>query len=191
MSRPSRSTPAKSPTASFSSSCAKGGYDDQRFWSDADWAWIKEHGISHPHFWLERQGQWFYRAMFEEVPLPLDWPVYVSHAEASAYARFAGKSFPPKPSSIARLTARRKAWSAHIPGAMHLPAMRRGNFDFQRWDPVAVGVLSRRPQRFRSGGHSRQRLGVDRLPLCSPSQDLSLFPFTPATRRTSLMESIT
>ena len=32
--------------------------------------------------------------MFENVPLPLDWPVYVSHAEASAYARWAGKALP-------------------------------------------------------------------------------------------------
>ncbi len=39
-------------------------------------------------------GQWLYRAMFEEIPLPLDWPVYVSHAEATAYARWAGKSLP-------------------------------------------------------------------------------------------------
>ena len=32
--------------------------------------------------------------MFDEVPLPLDWPVYVSHAEAAAYARWAGKELP-------------------------------------------------------------------------------------------------
>ena len=32
--------------------------------------------------------------MFEEIPLPLDWPVYVSHAEASAYATWAGKRLP-------------------------------------------------------------------------------------------------
>jgi len=32
--------------------------------------------------------------MFDEVPLPLDWPVYVSHAEAAAFARWAGKSLP-------------------------------------------------------------------------------------------------
>ena len=35
-----------------------------------------------------------YRSMFDEIPLPLDWPVYVSHAEASAYARWAGKALP-------------------------------------------------------------------------------------------------
>ena len=32
--------------------------------------------------------------MFDELPLPLDWPVYVSHAEASAYARWQGKALP-------------------------------------------------------------------------------------------------
>ena len=30
--------------------------------------------------------------MFEALPLPLDWPVYVSHAEASAYAAWKGKA---------------------------------------------------------------------------------------------------
>ena len=32
--------------------------------------------------------------MFDHLPLPLQWPVYVSHAEASAYARWAGKALP-------------------------------------------------------------------------------------------------
>ena len=37
---------------------------------------------------------WLYRGMFEEVPLPLDAPVYVSHAEASAFARRLERSLP-------------------------------------------------------------------------------------------------
>ena len=32
--------------------------------------------------------------MFDEIPLPLNWPVYVSHAESSAYACWAGKLLP-------------------------------------------------------------------------------------------------
>ena len=36
------------------------------------------------------RGQWCYRGMFEEIPLPLDWPVYVTHDEAQAYARWSG-----------------------------------------------------------------------------------------------------
>ncbi len=32
--------------------------------------------------------------MFDEVALPLDWPVYVSHAEANAYAQWQRKRLP-------------------------------------------------------------------------------------------------
>jgi ergothioneine biosynthesis protein EgtB len=117
----------------------EGGYDDQRFWSDADWSWIKQHDIHHPCFWFMREGRSFYRAMFEEIPLPLDWPVYVSHAEAAAYARFAGKSLPTEAQfhraayGTPEGTERAYPWGNVTPDAAH------GNFDSQRWDPVAVG----------------------------------------------------
>src|SRR5262249_39981214 len=70
------------------------GYENRSLWSDADWDWKMAQKISHPAFWRKSDGQGLYRAMFEEIPLPLDWPAYVSHAEASAYARWAGKSLP-------------------------------------------------------------------------------------------------
>ena len=35
-------------------------------------------GAKLPHFWKRRGDSIFYRGMFQEVPLPLDWPVYVS-----------------------------------------------------------------------------------------------------------------
>ncbi|MFZ1084727.1 MAG: SUMF1/EgtB/PvdO family nonheme iron enzyme [Terracidiphilus sp.] len=117
----------------------EGGYDDRHLWSAEDWVWIKEQQIGHPRLWFKRQDQWFYRAMFEEVPLPLDWPVYVSHAEAAAYARFVGKDIPTEaqfhraaygtPSGVERVYP----WGDAPPDAG------RGNFDFERWDPVAVG----------------------------------------------------
>ncbi len=47
-----------------------------------------------PPFWFERSGEWFYRAMFAEIPLPLDWPVYTTQEQATAYARWAGKKLP-------------------------------------------------------------------------------------------------
>lgn len=71
-----------------------GGYRDRALWADADWKWNTGQGISHPVFWVQRGDGWAYRSMFDEIPLPLDWPVYVSHAEASAYARWAGKALP-------------------------------------------------------------------------------------------------
>src|SRR5260370_41714145 len=51
-------------------------------------------GAAPPHFWTQRDGQWFYRGMFAEIPLPLHAPVYVTHVEARAYARWSGKELP-------------------------------------------------------------------------------------------------
>ena len=71
-----------------------GGYNNSALWTVDDWVWRTANKISHPAFWIRRGDAWAYRSMFDELPLPLDWPVYVSHAEASAYARWAGKSLP-------------------------------------------------------------------------------------------------
>jgi ergothioneine biosynthesis protein EgtB len=116
-----------------------GGYDDQRFWSAADWAWIKERKIGHPHLWFKRNDQWSYRAMFEELPLPLDWPVYLSHAEAAAYARFDGASLPTEAEFHRAAYGTPHVIERLYPWGDAPPDSSRGNFDFQRWDPVAVG----------------------------------------------------
>ena len=117
----------------------EGGYDDQSFWSDADWAWIKEHGVTHPRFWIERDGQWFYRAMFEDVPLPLGWPVYVSHAEASAYSRFVGKPLPTEAQFHRAAYGSPHGVEHEYPWGDASPGVGHGNFNFQHWDPVTVG----------------------------------------------------
>jgi iron(II)-dependent oxidoreductase len=75
-----------------------------------------------PAFWEERDGAWMWRAMFEAVPLPLSWPVYVTWDEADAYARWAG----------ARLMTEAEYVRA-VEGAAP------GNCDFKRWDPEPVG----------------------------------------------------
>lgn len=71
-----------------------GGYQDRTLWTPADWEWRTAQDISHPAFWVRSGDSWSYRSMFDEIPLPPDWPAYVSHAEASAYARWAGKALP-------------------------------------------------------------------------------------------------
>ena len=71
-----------------------GGYSDRALWAPADWEWKTAWGISHPVFWVRRGDKWAYRSMFDEIPLPSEWPVYTSHAEASAYARWANMALP-------------------------------------------------------------------------------------------------
>jgi ergothioneine biosynthesis protein EgtB len=117
----------------------EGGYDDRRFWGDEDWDWIKAQNITHPNLWFMLQNQWFYRAMFEEIPLPLDWPVYVSHAEASAYARFAGESLPTEAQFHRAAYGTPEGVEQAYPWGDAAPDATRGNFAFHHWDPVAVG----------------------------------------------------
>jgi len=60
--------------------------------------------------------------MFEALPLPLNWPVYVSHAEASAYARWKGRRL------MTEAEFHRAAEGASA-----------GHHDFAGFDPIPVG----------------------------------------------------
>jgi len=116
-----------------------GGYEHRSLWSDAGWQWISSSGRSFPAFWLPNGDSWRYRTMFEEIPLPLDWPVYVSHEEASAYARWIGKDLPSEAEWHRAACATREGGERPYPWGAEAPSPRHGNFDFERWDPVPVG----------------------------------------------------
>ncbi len=117
----------------------EGGYDDRRYWSDAEWAWIKEQKIGHPRFWNLHEGRFLYRGMFEEVELPLDWPVYVSHAEAAAYTRFTGFSLPTEAQYHRAAYGTPDGSERLYPWGNSAPDDGHGNFNFERWDPISVG----------------------------------------------------
>jgi 5-histidylcysteine sulfoxide synthase len=69
----------------------EGGYDNQDYWSEESWQWKTQSNIQHPKFWLPHNGSYHYRAMFDEIELPFDWPVEVNHHEAMAYCRWDGQ----------------------------------------------------------------------------------------------------
>jgi gamma-glutamyl hercynylcysteine S-oxide synthase len=116
-----------------------GGYEHRSLWSDAGWEWIKSNDRAFPAFWIRNGDSWTYRAMYEEIPLPLDWPVYVSHEEASAFARWIGKELPSEAEWHRAACATREGGERPYPWGAEAPTARHGNFDFERWDPVAVG----------------------------------------------------
>jgi iron(II)-dependent oxidoreductase len=118
------------------------GYENQALWNESDWKWKTQQNISHPVFWSQMNGEWQYRTMFENVPLPLDWPVYVSRAEASAYARWTGKTLPTEAQWQRAAYGTPEGPERQFPWGAEAPNRRFGNFDFERWDPTPVGAFS-------------------------------------------------
>jgi iron(II)-dependent oxidoreductase len=107
-----------------------GGYQSRALWTGEEWAWLQEEGLRHPNFWVPStraslSSGWMWRGMFEDIPLPLSWPVYVSQAEASAYARWKGRRLPTE-----------AEWHRAAEGAMP------GNIDFQSWEPLPAGSFA-------------------------------------------------
>jgi ergothioneine biosynthesis protein EgtB len=115
-----------------------GGYADKANWSAADWDWKAQTGLEHPHFWLQDGEGWAYRGLFDKQRLPMHWPVYVSHAEASAYCRWAGKRLPTEGQwhraayGTPAGTERDYPWGTAAPEVIH------GNFNFVNLNPAPV-----------------------------------------------------
>jgi formylglycine-generating enzyme required for sulfatase activity len=81
-------------------------------------------GAAPPFFWLDRAGEWRYRGMFADVALPLAAPVYVTHDEATAYAKWRGMRLP------SEAEYQRAASSGSV----------SANVDFRHWDPIPVNA---------------------------------------------------
>ena len=132
--------------AQFAEFVAAGGYGDARWWQPEDWRWVQSERIEHPLFWERADRGWRWRGMFELMPLPMAWPVYVSHAEAAAYARWRGGRLPTE------AEYQRAAFGgneAEVVGAGPRPRLHpwgeatpvdvHGVFDFSSWDPQPAG----------------------------------------------------
>ena len=94
-----------------------------------------EQGGAAPFFWRMRNGQWHLRRMFDEIPLPLDAPVYATYEQAASYSRAAGASLPTEAEwhrAAYRSDDHAYPWGNTAPNGAH------GNFDFAHWDPVSV-----------------------------------------------------
>ena len=97
-------------------------------------------GAAAPHFWVSRNGCWLYRGMFDEIPLPLDHPVYVTHDEAVAYASWRGKSLPTEAQFHRAAYGSPYGAERAYPWGDGAPAAHYGNFDFNGWDPASVSA---------------------------------------------------
>jgi ergothioneine biosynthesis protein EgtB len=117
-----------------------GGYQAPQWWRSEDWAWIESAGITHPAFWERDGDRWFWRGMFERVPLPMDWPVYVTWAEANAFARWRRLRLPTEAEYHRAAFGTPEGHERRYPWGETIGADVPGNFDFVRWDPEPVGA---------------------------------------------------
>jgi ergothioneine biosynthesis protein EgtB len=126
--------------AAFMEFVEAGGYRDRRWWRDEDWAWVTAEGVSAPQFW-EKDGQrWYWRAMFERVPLPHAWPVYVTWAEANAFAAWRGLRLPTEAEFHRAAYGTPEGDERRYPWGNTMPEVPPANFDFERWDPEPAGA---------------------------------------------------
>ncbi len=119
-----------------------GGYERRDFWTEDGWAWRQRVHHEHPAFWV-REGKGFrYRTLFDELPLDqvADWPVYVSWAEAAAYARWQGAALPTEPELHRTMYGAEGGVERAYPWGGAAPRPEHGNFGYSRWAPTPVGA---------------------------------------------------
>jgi ergothioneine biosynthesis protein EgtB len=116
-----------------------GGYNEPRWWRPDDWRWVQDDKVRHPLFWERHDSTWRWRAMFDLFPLPLAWPVYVSHAEAHAYAAWRGARLPTEAEFQRAAYGTAEATERAYPWGDDALTSDRGVFDFFGWDPQPAG----------------------------------------------------
>jgi ergothioneine biosynthesis protein EgtB len=116
-----------------------GGYTQPQWWTPAAFDWVRDEKITHPRFWTRTDGSWKWHGMFEEIDLPPEWPVYVSQAEAAAYARWVGARLPTEAEYHRAAFGEPSGRERPYPWGNERPDESRGLFDFRSWSPVAVG----------------------------------------------------
>jgi iron(II)-dependent oxidoreductase len=114
-----------------------GGYQKENLWSPAAWQWVQQRQQNHPQFWKRAGSNWLWHGFFEEHPLPLRWPVYVTQAEAAAYAQWKGSSLPTE-AEWHRAAFGDEPQSGY-PWGSAAPTLKHGNFGFANGSPVSVG----------------------------------------------------
>ena len=107
--------------------------------TNGDYLAFVEAGGAAPSFWIERDGAWWLRTVYDEIPLPLSWPVYVTHDEAEAFARSSGGRLPTEAEYQRAAYGTPDGEERAYPWGDAEPSERHGNFAFRRFDPEPIG----------------------------------------------------
>ncbi len=119
-----------------------GGYHDERWWSEAGWAWRMEASLEHPGCWQRHgAGSWSRNRFGWHEDLPHDEPVqHVCWYEADAYARWRGRRLPSEAEweKAASWDPRRQAKRTY-PWGDDEPGPTTANLGQHRFGPSPVG----------------------------------------------------
>jgi iron(II)-dependent oxidoreductase len=122
-----------------------GNYDNPQYWRPEDWIWKEKENMKHPVFWRQHEdGSYVVKLLFsEEIPIAqvVNWPVFVSWAEATAYAKWRGRSI------ISEGQYQRAAYTSpndnserQYPWGNEAPTPEHCNVDWNSWAPTPVGT---------------------------------------------------
>jgi gamma-glutamyl hercynylcysteine S-oxide synthase len=106
--------------------------------TNADWLEFVHAGGPVPTFWREREGEYFVRGTFEELPLPRSWPVWVSNQQAQAYAAWRGAGLATEAQYHRAAFGSPAGLERPLPWGGDTPLATHGNFDLARFDPEPV-----------------------------------------------------
>jgi formylglycine-generating enzyme required for sulfatase activity len=107
--------------------------------TNADYLEFVKNGGQPPVFWERRGDAWYWRGMFDVVPLPMSWPVYVSQADATQYANWRGHRLPTEAEFQRAAYGTASGDERHYPWGDANPSPTYGVFDFASWDPEPAG----------------------------------------------------
>ncbi|MBV8727657.1 MAG: SUMF1/EgtB/PvdO family nonheme iron enzyme [Candidatus Eremiobacteraeota bacterium] len=106
--------------------------------TNADYLNFVNAGGPVPPFWVRRGDEWRLRGAFEELPLPMSWPVYASHRIADSYAQWRGMRLPTESEYHRAAFGSPAGEERAFPWGAQAPESRFGNFNLARYDPEPV-----------------------------------------------------
>ena len=106
--------------------------------TNGDYLQFVRNGGPVPPFWIERDGDFMLLGVFEELPLPLSWPVYATNEQARAYASWKKMRLLTEPEYHRAAYGTPEGTEQPFPWGNDAPSPLHGNFDFERFDPQPV-----------------------------------------------------
>jgi 5-histidylcysteine sulfoxide synthase len=116
----------------FSDFVKAAGYQQQKYWTDESWQWQQLYNVQHPKFWIPDQNSYRYRATFDEIELPLSWPVEVNYYEAIAFCKWRGDNI--------RLISEAE-WQQALAISTEHHLVNSSNINLQFISPCSVGMF--------------------------------------------------